>query len=170
MVEVKYQTLGEAFIEDLTLAKKSKSSLFEFLVKTIKRDNPKKEIHEVINEVTESESLINYYDVLSRLQIERNSKTINTIRRRLKGLKSLQQGKDSGYGKIMQKKLNVLSSITIGLKEHLYMIINCYIREMAYGDIKDFKEEFLEYVGSSVYSVGSGLYETGEEKRPTSYM
>lgn len=170
MVEVKYQTLGEAFIEDLTLAKKSKSSLFEFLLKTIQRDNPKKEVYEVINEVTESESLINYYDVLSRLQIERNSKTINSIRRRLKGIKSLQQGKDSGYAKIMQKKLNVLSAMTIGLKEHLYMIINCYVREMSYGDVKDFKEEFLEYVGNKNYKVSSGMYDVGEERRPSSYM
>lgn len=30
MVEVKYQTLGEAFIEDLELAKKTRNSLFEF--------------------------------------------------------------------------------------------------------------------------------------------
>lgn len=170
MVEVKYQTLGEAFIEDLTLAKKSKTSLFEFLVKTIRRDSPNKDIYQIVQEVTESESLINYYDVLSRLQIERNSKTINNIRRRLKGIKSLQQGKDSSYNKIMQKKLNVLSSMTIGLKEHLYMVINCYIREMAYGDIKDFKEEFLEYVGSKGYHEGGGIYTSESESRMPSYM
>ena len=102
MVEVRYQTLGEAFIEDLELAKDSKPSLFEFLLKTIKRDNPSEEIHRIIDSITESESLINYYDVLARLQIERNSKTINNIRRRLQGLTSLQHGEDTGYQKIMQ--------------------------------------------------------------------
>ena len=39
MVDVKYQTLGEAFLEDLELAKKTRNSLFDFLMKTIKKDN-----------------------------------------------------------------------------------------------------------------------------------
>lgn len=154
MVEVRYQTLGEAFIEDLAIAKKSKMSLFEFLLRTIRKDNPSEEIHRIINGVTESESLINYYDVLARLQIERNSKTINNIRRRIKGIHSLQGRQDSGYVNIMQKKLNLLSSMTIGLKEHLYMVINCYVRDMKYGDIHQFKEEFLEYIGGMSRNVG----------------
>ena len=60
--------------------------------------------------------------------------------------------------------------MTIGLKEHLYMIINCYVREMSYGDVKDFKEEFLEYVGNKNYKVSSSMYDVGEERRPSSYM
>lgn len=154
MVEVRYQTLGEAFIEDLELAKRCKESLFEFLLRTIKKDNPSDEIHNIIRNITESESLINYYDVLARLQIERNSKTINNIRTRLSGIHTLQNSGDIGYVKIMQKKLNLLSSMTIGLKEHLYMVVNCYIRDMRLGSIQDFKEDFLEYLGGSQYGVG----------------
>ena len=163
MVEVRYQTLGEAFIEDLELAKDSKPSLFEFLLKTIKRDNPSEEIHRIIDSITESESLINYYDVLARLQIERNSKSINNIRRRLQGLTSLQHGEDTGYQKIMQKKLNLLSTMTVGVKEHIYMVINCYVRDMEYGDVQQFKEEFIEYIDKSskgaTYRAGASAYE-----------
>lgn len=156
MVEVRYQTLGEAFIEDLNLAKKSKSSLFEFLIRTIQKDNPEADIRSLVSSITDSESLINYYDVLSRLQIERNSKSINSIRRRLQGMHSIQHPGDSTYANIMKKKLNILSSMTIGLKEHLYMIINCYVREMSFGDVKQFKEEFLEYLGETLHQ-GSGF-------------
>ncbi len=162
MVEVRYQTLGEAFVEDLELAKGSKPSLFEFLLKTIRKDNPSEEIHRVINGITDSESLINYYDVLARLQIERNAKTINNIRRRLQGMHSLQHNTDSGYVKIMQKKLNILSTMTVGVKEHLYMVINCYVRDMAYGDVQQFKEEFIEYIDKSAqgtsYRAGAAAY------------
>ena len=151
MVEVRYQTLGEAFIEDLNLAKKSKLSLFEFLIRTIQKDNPEADIRSLVSSITDSESLINYYDVLSRLQIERNSKSINSIRRRLQGMHSIQHPGDSTYANIMKKKLNILSSMTIGLKEHLYMIINCYVREMSFGDVKQFKEEFFEYLGETLH-------------------
>ena len=162
MVEVRYQTLGEAFIEDLDLAKESKPSLFEFLLKTIKKDEPEQEIHRLVEEVTDSESLINYYDVLARLQIERNSKTINNIRRRLQGLHSLQHNEDANYIKIMQKKLSLLSSMTVGVKEHLYMVINCYVRDMEYGDVQQFKEEFIEYIDKTAqgasYRKGAAAY------------
>lgn len=155
MVEVKYQTLGEAFIEDLELAKKTRNSLFEFLLRTIKKDDPSEEIHKLIKGLTDSESLINYYDVLARLQIERNSKTINSIRRRLVGMHSLQKREDPAYISIMQKKLNILSSMTIGVMEHIYMIANCFIRDRGYGDINDFKDEFLAFVdGSAKYGAG----------------
>lgn len=163
MVEVRYQTLGEAFIEDLTLAKKSKATLFEFLIRTISRDNPEEDVRNLVNSITESESLINYYDVLSRLQIERNSRSINTIRRRLQGAHSLQHGGNSNYINIMKKKLSILSSMTIGLKEHLYMIVNCYIREMAYGDIKQFKEEFLNFLGETLNQGGYYIRSNQEE-------
>ncbi len=153
MVEVRYQTLGEAFIEDLELARKSKSSLFDFLLRTIKKDSPSEEIYRVVNNITDSESLINYYDVLARLQVERNSKTINSIRNRLEGIRPL-KGSDAEYMKIMRKKLNILSAMTIGLKEHLYMIVNCYIRGEHYGSILDFKEEFLEYAYCSKHGSG----------------
>ena len=146
----------------MELAKDSKPSLFEFLLKTIKRDNPSEEIHRIIDSITESESLINYYDVLARLQIERNSKTINNIRRRLQGLTSLQHGEDTGYQKIMQKKLNLLSTMTVGVKEHIYMVINCYVRDMEYGDVQQFKEEFIEYIDKSskgaTYRAGASAY------------
>ncbi len=162
MVEVKYQTLGEAFIEDLELAKKTRNSLFDFLLKTIKKDNPPEGIHKLIKGLTESESLINYYDVLARLQIERNSKTINSIRRRLVGIHSLQHKEDPGYIKIMQKKLNVLSSMTIGVMEHIYMIANCYIRDRGYGDACDFKDEFIAYLNGNTYKAGQGVRQTEE--------
>lgn len=157
MVEVKYQTLGEAFVEDLELAKKTRNSLFDFLLKTIKKDAPSEEIHRLIKSLTDSESLINYYDVLARLQIERNSKTVNNIRRRLVGMHSLQKEKDSGYVGIMQKKLNILSAMTVGVMEHIYMIANCYIRDRGYGDVYDFKDEFLAYVDGCKYGAGRSV-------------
>lgn len=163
MVDVKYQTLGEAFLEDLELAKKTRNSLFDFLMKTIKKDNPSEGIHKIIKNLTDSESLINYYDVLARLQIERNSKTINTIRRRMEGMHSLQHKEDPVYQKILQKKLNILSTMTIGLMDHIYMIANCYIRDRGYGDIYDFKDEFLAYVHGEKYGSARELRYTDQD-------
>lgn len=162
MVTLLVETEGEIFLKKLELAQKNKTTLFAFLYQTVenaarnsrrenktsageKKEQPSPFSFEGISDLDE---MVSYHGALAELQIKRNASAINRSVQQLDSLRNLGKKSNFDYEAIMQKKIAVLASLKPEPREYIYIAMQRYVKEMAYGSAKDFKREFREFVRS----------------------
>lgn len=156
MLALQKETLGEIFINDLRLAKKSKGSLFSLLYDTLQNENPsEEEIMRNISELKDVNEALIYDSSLARFHIEQNGRNIRKTVADISGLKVI--GTDNfKYKMLMIKKLNVLTSIRPDIITYLNLSGEAFIR-YGYGNAKKFKKDFGNYI-NNLHQVSNTLY------------
>lgn len=142
------ETPGKTFLKRLDIAKENRTTLFAFLYQTLQKANPsedKTNINKQLCEISDLDAMAKYYGALAEFQINRNEEAIKNSQRQLKGLRNIGDN-NFDYEAIMQRKVSVLASFKPEAKDCIYLSMLRYIKDKGFGNAKDFKREFKNYI------------------------
>lgn len=142
------ETPGKTFLKRLDIAKENRTTLFAFLYQTLQKANPsedKTNINKQLREISDLDAMAKYYGALAEFQINRNEEAIKNSQRQLKGLRNIGDN-NFDYEAIMQRKVSVLASFKPEAKDCIYLSMLRYIKDKGFGNAKDFKREFKNYI------------------------